>query len=187
MEQIKFDPASSRSQSDGQSSSKASPAIVARGIQFLFSAYRRDDFSDPEGFVAQLGTILTDFPEEVVNYVTSPKTGLQRRSKWPPTISEVLTACEEHQEFLTKLRKPKPAFAERLPAPLLKQRPQGYMAQVFVPEGHSRYAKLCEWAKEADPIWWKYGKSSAGIAGIWVSHDAWDGVPTKTFTYSASN
>lgn len=176
MEQIKFDP-SQRSQSDGQSNLKASPATVARGIQFLFSAYRRDDFSDPEGFVAQLGTILTDFPEEVVNYVTSPKTGLQRRSKWPPTTSEVLAACEEHQEFLTKLRRPRPVFAERLAAPLLRQRPQGYMAQVFVPEEHPRYISLCERAEKSDPIWWKYGKASDGRQGIWVSHNFWNNVP----------
>ncbi len=127
--------------------------------------------------MAQLGTILTDFPEEVVNYVTGPKTGLQRRSKWPPTISEVLAACEEHHEFLTKLRKPKAAIAERLPAPRLRDRPQGYMAQVFVPGGHPRYAQLCERAKNSDPIWWKCGKSSEGVTGIWVSHNFWNNAP----------
>ena len=127
--------------------------------------------------MVQLGTILTDFSEEVVNYVTSPKTGLQRRSKWPPTISEVLTACEEHQEFLTKLRTPKPAFAERLPVPLLHQRPQGYMAQIFVPDGHVRYQALCDRAANSDPIWWKYGKASDGKHGIWVSHNFWNNLP----------
>lgn len=113
-----------------------------------------------------------------MNYVTSPKTGLQRRSKWPPTISEVLVACEEHQDFLTKMRKPRPLISARL-SPLLNERPQGYMAQVFVPEGHSRYAKLCEWAETASPIWWKFGKASDGRQGIWVSHDAWNGLTAK--------
>lgn len=139
----------------------------------LFSAYRRDDFSDPEGFVTQLGVILCDFPEEVVNYVTSPKTGLQRRSKWPPTISEVLEACEQHQEHLARLRAPRPALVKRL-EPLLRDRPAGSLAQVFVPEGHPRYDKLCEWAKDAGPMWWKFGKSSDNRSGIWVSHEAWN-------------
>ena len=154
---------------------------MARGIQFLFSAYRRDDFSDPEGFVAQLGTILTDFPEEVVNYVTSPKTGLQRRSKWPPTISEVLSACEDHQDFLVKARKVRPVFQERLPSPLLRDRPQGYLATIFVPDGHPRYENLVEWAKEAKPMWWKYGESSEGSQGIWVARFTWEGTPEITF------
>lgn len=68
----------------------------------LFSAYRREDFADPEGFVAQLGLVLTEFSDEVVIYVTSPRTGLQRRLKWPPTISEVIEACEEHRDFLLR-------------------------------------------------------------------------------------
>jgi hypothetical protein len=91
---------------------KASPATVSRGIQALFSAYRSADYADPEGFVAQLGTVLSDFPDEIVTYVTSPRTGLQRRSKWPPTINEVLEACEDHQRYLAKLNAPK-----RLAAP----------------------------------------------------------------------
>jgi hypothetical protein len=147
----------------------------------LFSAYRRDDFTDPEGFVTQLGTILSEFPEEVVTYVTSPGTGLQRRSKWPPTISEVLTACEEHQDFLVKARTAKPKFQERLPAPLLRDRPQGYRATIFVPATHSRYNALVDWTKEAKPMWWKYGKSSDGRDGLWVAQWKWDGAPELTF------
>ena len=56
-------------------------------------------------------------------------------------------------------------------------RPQGYMAQIHVPEGHPRYDKFCDWAKDANPIWYKYGKSSVGMNGIWVSHNAWLGLP----------
>lgn len=127
--------------------------------------------------MTQLGVVLCNFPEEVVVYVTSPMTGLQRRSKWPPTLSEVIDACEQHQDHLAKLRKPRPTFQERLPEPLLRQRPQGYMAQVFVPDGHPRYASLCERAEKSDPIWWKFGHSSEGVAGIWVSHNFWNNVP----------
>lgn len=141
----------------------------------LFSAYRRDDFTDPEGFTAQLGAILSDFPEEVVTYVTSPKTGLQRRSKWPPTISEVLGACEQHRDYLVRLRQPRRAPLPRLESPRLKDMPQGALAQVFVPEGHARYAAMIEWTKTADPVWWKSGTSSDGRKGIWVSYEVWVG------------
>lgn len=59
----------------------------------------------------------------------------------------------------------------------LYQRPQGYMAQVFVPVGHPRYEALCKRAESADPIWWKYGTASDGRQGIWVSHNFWNNVP----------
>lgn len=145
---------------------------MSRAIQCLFSAYRRDDFADPEGFVAQLGVILCDFPEEVVTYVTSPKTGMQRRSKWPPAISEVLQACEDHQLHLERARKQRPVIAQRLPSPSPGQ--PGSLARIFVPEGHERYSRLVAWTEAADPMFWKFDKSSDGRQGIWVSHDAWE-------------
>src|SRR4051794_33538079 len=120
MEHLKINLASSQPQSGSRSNSKASPAIVSKAIQMLFSAYRRDDFADPDGFVAQLGVILCDFQEEVVTYVTSPRTGLQRRLKWPPTISEVIEACEDHVEHLERSRKPPRIALPLLPAQLLK-------------------------------------------------------------------
>lgn len=145
----------------------------------MFSAYRMDQFADPEGFKNSLGAVLEGYPDEVMIYVCDPRTGIQRRSKWPPTISEMVEACDEHRAFLEKLRKQRPAFQERKPEPLLRERPQGYMAQVFVPEGHQRYAALCERAKNSAPIWWKYGKSSEGVVGIWVSHNFWNNLPDK--------
>ncbi len=140
----------------------------------LFSAYRRDDFTDAEGFVAQLGVILTDFPEEVVVYVTGPRTGIQRRSKWPPTISEIVEACQDHQDYLTRLRKSKPVSASaRLPSPRLDEMPQGHCSNVHVPANHPRYAALVEWSKSAQPVWWKFGNSSEDVAGIWIPLDVW--------------
>jgi hypothetical protein len=143
----------------------------------VFSAYRIDQFADPDGFKNQLGAVLEQYPEEVITYICDPRTGIQRRLKWPPTISEMVEACDEHREFLKKLQKPRPSFQERPPARLLHERPQGYMAQVHVPERHPRYDKLSDWAKGANPIWYKYSKSSAGINGLWVSHNAWNGLP----------
>jgi hypothetical protein len=176
MEHLRSNPASSQQQDGLPSSLNASPATVSRAIQLLFSAYRRDDFADPEGFVAQLGAILCDFSEEVVTYVTSPKTGLQRRSKWPPAISEVIEACEDHQLHLERLRKPRPVLAPRLPAPPLKEQ-QGALATIFVPEGHQRHPGLVAWAETAEPMFWKFGRSSDGCReGIWVSRDAWERV-----------
>lgn len=173
MEQLKINPASLQPQDVLPNSLKANPATVSRAIQLLFSAYRRDDFADPEGFVAQLGVILCDFPEEVVNYITSPKTGMQRRSKWPPTISEVLSACEDHQNHLVRLRSQRP-LAPRICPPVFREIPAGSLARIFVPEGHVRYPELVTWAETAQAPYWKFGKASDGRQGIWVSSDIWE-------------
>jgi hypothetical protein len=128
-----------------------------------------------------LGAVLEQFPDEVITYVTDPRTGIQRRMKWPPTISEVIEACEQHQDYLTRLRTRRPVIAERLPPPSLADRPAGSRATIFVPEGHSRYAKLVEWSKTADQLWWKFGQSSDSRKGIWVSLSAWENTPIKGF------
>lgn len=124
---------------------------------------------------------MEQYSDEVIKYVCDPRTGIQRRSKWPPTISEMVEDCDEHRAFLEKLRKQRPTFKERESEPLLRDRPQGYRATIFVPEGHRRYDYLVEWAKDAKPIWWKYGKSSDGRQGIWVAQFAFDGTPEETF------
>jgi hypothetical protein len=146
----------------------------------LFSAYRIDQFADPDGFKTSLGAVLEQYPDEVITFVCDPRTGIQRRSKFPPTISEIVQACDDHREYLARSRQTRSAFKERPPEPLLRDRPQGYLATIFVPEGHSRYEKLVEWTREAQPMWWKYGESSDGRNGLWVSRGAWEGSPEVT-------
>ncbi len=161
-------------------------ALIIRCQLAVFSAYRTDQFADPDGFKTQLGAILEQYPDEVITYVCDPRTGIQRRSKWPPTISEMVEACDDHQAFLERLRKQRPAFKERQPEPLLRDRPQGYLATIFVPEGHERYARLVEWTKEAKPMWWKFGISSDNRKGLWVSRFAWEGTPEIKFGETAA-
>jgi hypothetical protein len=50
---------------------------------------------------------------------------------------------------------------------------QGHFANVFVPDNHDRFAKLCDWAKTAELKWWKFGKSSDGRNGIWIPYNVW--------------
>ena len=126
-----------------------------------------------------LGAVLEEFPDEVVVYVTDPRTGIQRRSKWPPTISEVIEACEEHQEFLTKQRAPRRVAMGRPPTPLLRDMPAGHLGKVFVPDSHQRYAGLVDWAATAEPVYWRYGKSNDGRIGIWVPFGIWLKTPAK--------
>lgn len=68
---------------------------MAAAIRRIFSAYRKDDYADAKGFTAQLGVILESYPPTVVDYISSPHTGIQRRSKWPPSIAEIVEACND--------------------------------------------------------------------------------------------
>src|ERR1700754_4486555 len=99
MEPLKFDPAAASSQrSTGSSqSSKQRKALILRCQKALFCAYRTDQYADPEGFMVSLGVVLEGFPDEVITHITDPRTGIQRRLKWPPTLNEVIDACELHQ------------------------------------------------------------------------------------------
>lgn len=143
----------------------------------IFGCYRVDQFADPEVFMNSLGAVFEGFPDEVIVYVSDPRTGIQRRSKWPPTISEVVEMCEEHREHLARLRQPKREVIPRLPSPRLQDMPDGYLARVLVQEGHPRYQSLVAWAETADRVYWKYDKSSDGWHGIMVPYNIWaDGV-----------
>lgn len=68
--------------------------MILRCQRVLFSAYRTDQYADPDGFLTSLGAVLEQYPNEVVIYVTDPRTGVQRGSKFPPTISEIVEACD---------------------------------------------------------------------------------------------
>jgi hypothetical protein len=69
----------------------------------LISAYRADQYSDPEGYMASLGMVLEQYPDDVVVYITDPRTGIQRRRKWPPAISEIVEACDQHHQYLNRI------------------------------------------------------------------------------------
>jgi hypothetical protein len=71
---------------------------VGSRAQMVFGAYRRDDFADPENFSVQLGMILERYDDQVIEHVTSPLTGIQRKCKFPPSIAEIVEACDaEHR------------------------------------------------------------------------------------------
>jgi hypothetical protein len=76
--------------------------MIADRIELLLSAYRRDDYADPARFVTQLGVVLSGYSDEVVQYVTDPRTGVQRRIKWAPSIPEIVEACDERKKHLQK-------------------------------------------------------------------------------------
>jgi hypothetical protein len=46
--------------------------------RILFSAYRTDQYSDPDGYLTSLGMVLEQYPDEVILFITDPRTGVHR-------------------------------------------------------------------------------------------------------------
>lgn len=82
---------------------KSEVGFVISRVELLMGSYRKTDYQNPEAFIATLVAILEEYPPEIVAYVTDPKTGLQRRCKWPPTPAEVVEACAAEIGFRTKV------------------------------------------------------------------------------------
>ena len=78
---------------------------MLRCQRIIFSAYRTDQFNDPEGYMASLGAVFEQYPIDVVVWVTDPRTGVQRGCKWPPTIAEIVAACEARVADLERERR----------------------------------------------------------------------------------
>jgi hypothetical protein len=50
--------------------------------------------------------VMAEYQIEVVEYVTDPRTGLPRTSKWLPSIAEVVEACDAAKEAQEAQKRP---------------------------------------------------------------------------------
>lgn len=72
----------------------------------MAACYRRDDAVDAEIYAAAMVAVLMEYPIEVVEHVTDPRTGLPRSLKWLPSVAEVAEACDQRQEAIRKAQEP---------------------------------------------------------------------------------
>lgn len=69
-------------------------AMSAKHAKLLLGCYRAGDANDPEVYTAAIIAILSDYPEDIQQTVTDPRSGLPSRVQWLPTPKEVKDACE---------------------------------------------------------------------------------------------
>lgn len=147
-------------------------ALIAKQIKILFAAYRPDQYADPDGFLAQLGLVLEGYEGETIIAVTDPRAGIQRRSKWPPTIAEVVEACDaENIARATRerySRMPSPKF-HRVSLP--PDRRPGRRANVLIPRDSDKYARAVAISEKADEADWKWDEQGLGI---WLTLNLFD-------------
>jgi len=74
---------------------RASQQIVRATVATVMAAYRSPDFHAPAEFARMAVEALEDFPAVTLLRLASPKTGIVRRCKWPPSIAELVDWCEQ--------------------------------------------------------------------------------------------
>lgn len=60
--------------------------------------YRQSLFPDAEMAARAFVSVLVRYPESIVIAVTEPATGIPSKLKWPPSIAEVVEACDKVME-----------------------------------------------------------------------------------------
>jgi hypothetical protein len=75
-------------------SARASSDVVRAAVSTILAAYRTPDFLDPAAFVRMATEALEDCPAVTLFRLASPKTGIVRTAKWPPTIAELVAWCD---------------------------------------------------------------------------------------------
>ena len=68
---------------------------MAERTKILIGCYPAGKPNDPEIYTAAIASALANYPEEIVKRVTDPRTGIQRKCKFLPSVAEVIEACEE--------------------------------------------------------------------------------------------
>jgi hypothetical protein len=71
--------------------------VARKAHKLLFSAYRLDQYSDPDGFMTQVAAVFCDYTDEVLIRATDPtrRDCIQRRFKFPPSLQEISEALDE--------------------------------------------------------------------------------------------
>lgn len=76
---------------------------IAERVEMMAGCYRRDDYANPAIFLAAAGAVLEEFPDAVVENVTSPKTGIQAEASFPPSLAELKARCVRSERALQNI------------------------------------------------------------------------------------
>ena len=79
--------------------------MISKRVAMMFSGYPQSDFTDPVGAALSMCSVFEDYADELIKFATDPKTGLQRRYKWPPKIAEVVEFCNERVTHSAKMER----------------------------------------------------------------------------------
>lgn len=134
-------------------------AWISAQARLVFGSYRKDDFADPDGFLIQLGMVLERYSDQVIADICDPRSGIQRRCKFPPSVAEIVEACDNEVIRAARIKR----FSDMGQVRRFDWVPQ-HRANVFVPGDNPLYPMMVEKARTGDTMEFRY---DAG--GIWVA------------------
>lgn len=88
-------------------------AYASARAGLMFGCYRKAEASDPEIYAAATAAVLSEYPQDVIDFITDPRTGLPSTSQWLPSVFEVRKACDARVEHLEKIRQVQELRARR--------------------------------------------------------------------------
>ena len=63
-------------------------------MRMIIGNYPRAEVDDPAVYFTSILIILSEYPQEILDRLTDPRTGLPRHCKFLPRVSEVAEMCE---------------------------------------------------------------------------------------------
>lgn len=77
---------------------------MAKYAKLLLGCFRTGDATDPEVYTRAVVVVLADYPDDVIERVIDPRSGIPSRMNWLPTIAEIKSACEDIEGPRRRLR-----------------------------------------------------------------------------------
>lgn len=147
-------------------------------MALLAGCYRRDEVGNPEIYAMAVESVLSEFSNAVVEYVTDPRTGLPSRLVWLPSVAEVRKACDEAHEWITapaeRQRRIAAQLAERKRLDIEdgKRRRKGKTYDQLAKECAADGIFIGPYARFRDALTPKQVQDKLGI-----SQEQWDAIP----------
>jgi hypothetical protein len=138
----------------------------------ILSAYRRDDFADPTGYVVQAGRVLENYSDAIIREATEPSTGIQSLCRFPPSIKELSDMLKELTDRAVRIAE----LGRHKLQPSTPRPPRQNFWSVLVHADAPQYQRLVDRAAtgKEDPREWMMDPKGRGI---WVSFKWLDGQP----------
>jgi hypothetical protein len=147
--------------------------LIAMCGKAISSAYRKDLYSDPLGFVEQVGRLLEYYSDNVLIVATDPVNveSVQRRyPDAPPSVGQIAAVLDAESERQFRMAK---AAHEKRPRPKFTYVPldkfPGCRANVFVDADAPQYQELREWSESEDADSCDWRLDAHGRPGIHVA------------------
>ena len=166
-------------------SSRLDRVYCADRAKLMFACYRRDDATNPDQYAAAIALVLSEYPRSCVEFVTDPRTGVQLKCNFPPTVKEVREACDAEMTRIKRMSVPTHKFQR---APYVPQsRDPGCWAKVLIGPESPNYERALAWVQQKgrDQRAWRKAKD-----GVWITFDGYLEIargPQQSLTWQRPN